>query len=781
MNEINFDDFHKHILHAENYLNYSRESWDKSNKVEVEPSKEDDNISIDSVHDEKDGPDRSSRSVDNAESTIFFASDLPHIKPWEPYNFQQKDQSLSRYGDSLDTPLIKSNDTIPARQGDNSHSESLIAEPNTPPTMKYLKSRGDLVKEAKDSFRATHSFKPTVAAFNNTSMNGLHNSLYLPTRSSSNKRHSRTSAIVNKISKPPVAAALSHRIEELHASHKSRQEELNRQRREMELLELSHCSFTPTLSRGTQELISRRRRTNEAIDRYYQQHASDTDLPLAVVEDVSQRLHDDAEIRQNQRIWLEAEVKRQRDAQTTFQPSINPTPNPSVADGYSNLGSPHNNSSVGGTDRVPIHLRIYELQSDKQKHLKELATAIETSQQKVMTFHPKIDSRSRVMAERRQVEQVSTDYDLVTQRYLSPFSEVDVGARLTSEGKKQARRLMHLKEESEKSLFESMQQPEVCKGTKKMAETNPLIRYADCENSSCRVHPSSFYSANFAKRSEMIRERKERRDEERRRAEADKYNSWFQPQIYSDARSIIADKRPELLSESEEDRYHRMIHEHQKVKDNHIKATEKVMYGEATFTPTIDPLSRALGRDSNVDELYENLRGKSWKEHIRLKNEAIESAECSFHPHINSVSRSMVEGMNGIENVAENLRYTSDRVTLNEPEKMARNIRLRQIEKEESRRAELIARELQELKECTFHPTVRQYRPIDPSESGPIVVRGLGRHLELKHLSKQQKEEAIQREKDAFSVKNVEKYRRAEDGSTIVQSFRFHQMHCGTK
>jgi len=51
----------------------------------------------------------------------------------------------------------------------------------------------------------------------------------------------------------------------------------------------------------------------------------------------------------------------------------------------------------------------------------------------------------------------------------------------------------------------------------------------------------------------------------------------------------------------------------------------------------------------------------------------------------------------------------------------------------------------------------------------PIVIKGLGRYLELKQMSLKQKAEAMRREKEAFQVKNVDKYRRIEDGSTIVE------------
>lgn len=468
MNEINFDDLHKHIMHAENYLNFREESWEKGTKVAVESVREDDAMSVDSVHDANRGSSMPTNIPPNdPESTIFFASDLPNIKPWEPYNFED-DKSISRYtGDSLDASHVKDGE-IEASKVNSWQPDVAVSVVNVPksPSAKYLKSKEVLLQEAEESFRQRHSFKPTIAT--NTSMNGLRNSLYLPTRSSSSKVQPRKSLDSNKT--PPkahVSAPVSHRIEELHASHRSRQEELNRQRREMELLELSHCSFTPRLSKGTQELISRQRRADEAIDRYYQQHAGDYDIPTtSLASDVSQRLHDDAEIRQNQRMWLESEVRRKRDAQATYQPCINPTPAPSLD------GSTLDTSSV--SSRKPIHLRIYDLQQDKQKHLKELSAAIERSQVD-MTFHPKIDSRSRVMAERRQVELISTDYDLVTQTYLSPSSEIDVGSRLTLEGKKQARRMIDLKEENERSLLESMVQPELSRGTKRIAGKSPVV------------------------------------------------------------------------------------------------------------------------------------------------------------------------------------------------------------------------------------------------------------------------------------------------------------------
>ena len=107
-----------------------------------------------------------------------------------------------------------------------------------------------------------------------------------------------------------------------------------------------------------------------------------------------------------------------------------------------------------------------------------------------------------------------------------------------------------------------------------------------------------------------------------------------------------------------------------------------------------------------------------------------------------------------------------------EPEKMQRDIRMHALHKEEKRRSELIAREIQDLRECTFHPDIDSSLASlerQKHDNSPVVVRGLGRFLELKHLTARQKEDALQREREVFSVRNIDQYRRAEDGSTVVQ------------
>ena len=61
------------------------------------------------------------------------------------------------------------------------------------------------------------------------------------------------------------------------------------------------------------------------------------------------------------------------------------------------------------------------------------------------------------------------------------------------------------------------------------------------------------------------------------------------------------------------------------------------------------------------------------------------------------------------------------------------------------------ASELAELNQCTFHPATNRGHVVEAE--GPVIVRGLGRYLELKELAKRQADEKKHREERAFALK----------------------------
>lgn len=56
-------------------------------------------------------------------------------------------------------------------------------------------------------------------------------------------------------------------------------------------------------------------------------------------------------------------------------------------------------------------------------------------------------------------------------------------------------------------------------------------------------------------------------------------------------------------------------------------------------------------------------------------------------------------------------------------------------------------KEMRELEECTFKPNVH---PVPPKEKDPVVIKGLGRHLELQDLAKQMRKDQEEWERKIF-------------------------------
>ena len=321
------------------------------------------------------------------------------------------------------------------------------------------------------------------------------------------------------------------------------------------------------------------------------------------------------------------------------------------------------------------------------------------------------------------------------------------------------------------------------------------------------------HSASFEDRLQHYRQKEKRKEDVRHTQEMEQVKDWFRPSICEQSGKIIQEQRPDLLLETNEMRIHRLsLQSAEEIKERRrLKAAE--LYGSLTFTPKIDGLSKVLGKSNSIDELVYNTRGQHIKDSISRKVEADKYRECTFQPRINELSKqllsvdalgeddrfiqryyeeySQVRGYN--EAVAdacpvnEMERYSGlsrehlsrlhhGRINMKEPERMAHDIRVHLIEKEEKRRSELIAQEINDLRECTFRPNLDNSYSFSSralsqhqQQQQPVVIKGLNRHLELRYMSVKQREDALAREREVFSVRNVDKYRRAEDGSTIVE------------
>lgn len=96
---------------------------------------------------------------------------------------------------------------------------------------------------------------------------------------------------------------------------------------------------------------------------------------------------------------------------------------------------------------------------------------------------------------------------------------------------------------------------------------------------------------------------------------------------------------------------------------------------------------------------------------------------------------------------------------------------------------------MQEFKECTFKPAVH---PVPPKEKEPVVIKGLGRHLELQDLAKQMRKDQEEWERKVFfthviklslascsdvSQDQVQQFD-SEDQSLVRQLIALHHLTC---
>lgn len=110
----------------------------------------------------------------------------------------------------------------------------------------------------------------------------------------------------------------------------------------------------------------------------------------------------------------------------------------------------------------------------------------------------------------------------------------------------------------------------------------------------------------------------------------------------------------------------------------------------------------------------------------------------TFQPQTHSKNTRLYEGVPG--------------VVLNggDPTVNQNRIRAKLKEKHQRIAMERRQREMKELDECTFHPKTNPC--VQDNKQEVVIVKGLGRHLELQELKKKQTEEKRLREAEVFGI-----------------------------
>eukprot|EP00943_MAST-04B_sp_MAST-4B-sp1_P005342 g5342.t1 len=376
----------------------------------------------------------------------------------------------------------------------------------------------------------------------------------------------------------------------------------------------------------------------------------------------------------------------------------------------------------------PIHERIEDLQKAKLTglHKKRLQTQNNNPD---LTFQPKISKQSRqLVASRRRENPDNADASNVTKR-------------LVMDAEEKIDRAM-----TRRRAWEAEQ--------RKIYTFQPRVN----DTSRAIVANSGVEDQTFLKRQDMLAERAAAREKRLKKKAMLENECTFKPEI-GNANAVLQHTRPQRLKESELERFERLSHQDQLRIEKRRQVAQEQYYKQFSHQPIINEISSNLARSKTVDEMTSNkFAKKRMDERIRRRDEELKQ-QCPFEP-------TLVEtriASNYREKVSEN----KGRATVLDPDTI-----IEKIEKSRERKQMKIEEithqnQYDEYKMCTFQPTINRSRP--KKGSGPVIVKGFGRFLELKELAKKIEEEKSAREDRAFMVENS-KYRAGN--RTIPKPFK---------
>ncbi|GMH44293.1 hypothetical protein BSKO_12227 [Bryopsis sp. KO-2023] len=240
---------------------------------------------------------------------------------------------------------------------------------------------------------------------------------------------------------------------------------------------------------------------------------------------------------------------------------------------------------------------------------------------------------------------------------------------------------------------------------------------------------------DFLERQRYFDEKK-REQETARQIELEDQECTFSPYTGSADDVLAASRLAGRLAETVEDRVERLAFKDAESRDCNRDALAKQHYSECTFHPEINPNSKKLGKSKTVEDLYHESRSKKSVDRAKQAAEVRFSQECTFKPATGrrpGRPRS-VSAVRGSYSAGPPM----DLLTRAQQHQSRKDQKLDHLRKQ---------REKMEFKECTFTPDVIKD---SPKQDAPVLVQGLGRHIELQQLAARLKEDQNQREAKAF-------------------------------
>ena len=267
------------------------------------------------------------------------------------------------------------------------------------------------------------------------------------------------------------------------------------------------------------------------------------------------------------------------------------------------------------------------------------------------------------------------------------------------------------KEEMEDCTFK----PEVNEVSKKLTEMRGRTTFLERQQ---------MYKAREKKKQEMLAKREDAQH-------------TFKPSISKTSDEICKANRGV-------DIYDRLTNRDKKRMDFVKDAIAQEYYSKFSFQPQINQISSVIAAPTGLTELVNNTKSKKVKE--ELVNKVLEKENYSFQPKL----------------ISENDKYLQDRKPLSvmkEPEKF--------LKRKDMKIAKAVMEmECEQLQECTFQPTINT--SCKTESDAPIVIKGLGKHIERGERAKRIQEEKKERHDEVFRPKV---YSKKLGGATIIEPF----------
>lgn len=424
------------------------------------------------------------------------------------------------------------------------------------------------------------------------------------------------------------------------------------------------------------------------------------------------RLYGEAEQRRRRRQRLLDERRAAETEGCTFKPRLHST----------------STAVLDMEQYVPLRDRIDDLQRARAANVHRMRME-RLVQDKDLRFQPAINRKSAALAEQRQEATQEGGKGGGGQGASEGGQQVPVEQRLQEEARRREQR--HRARQQQRALQQAKQhsfQPRIDARSKRMVEESATLG-----------------SRGFEGRLEVMERERERRAAVRRAEGAQDRQCTFKPDIGNAAAVLRRTGRGN--KETPEERAERMSKQEAERVTRARQAMQEEYYGQFEHRPQIDGVSRAIGRARTVEEHSEDAEARQRREALRLQAKEREREECTFRPTLESnPDRVLRRAGPGAD--ARRLRVRED------PEGISD--RVRRLQEDRARRVEERRREAEykELEACPFQPGQGADKPRPVAQpKGPVVVRGLGRHMEARRRADEQRRERQRREEEAFAVK----------------------------